>query len=160
MEVPMTLRLLKLALAGAAALSFAAAAPARADDSTTDDKAEHDTDDDTAGKPADNDTHQGGTNTDHADPSTKTLPSHASATAKANAFGQQGAREKAAHAAARAAAVKAAHHDVDAANPTLPAQANGGRGHAQSTGKPSSPGEHGLEIAASHRSSHANPHGH
>jgi hypothetical protein len=38
----------------------------------------------------------------------KTLPAQASATAQANAFGQQGDRMKAAHAAARAAAADAA----------------------------------------------------
>lgn len=40
----------------------------------------------------------------HADPQTKTLPATASATAQANAFGQQGDRMKAAHQAAKAAA--------------------------------------------------------
>jgi hypothetical protein len=53
----------------------------------------------------------------HADPATKTLPTTASATAQANAFGQQGARMKAAHAAAKDAAQheanKAAHEHHD-----------------------------------------------
>jgi hypothetical protein len=45
---------------------------------------------------------------DHADPATQTLPTHASARAHANAFGQQGTRERDAHAAATSAAVDAA----------------------------------------------------
>jgi len=50
-----------------------------------------------------------------ADPATKTLPTTVSDSATANAFGQQGARAKAAHQAAHAAAVKEAHAAVDQA---------------------------------------------
>jgi len=56
----------------------------------------------------------------HADPQAKTLPATASATAQANAFGQQGARMKAAHAAAKAAA---AHEAQSAAADHRPATA-------------------------------------
>jgi hypothetical protein len=65
-------------------------------------------------------------NTDHADRATLTLPSHASDTAKANAFGQQGERQKAAHAAAKAAAAQAAGRAATTAahSGTLPAQAS------------------------------------
>jgi len=97
-------------------------------------------------------------NTDHADPTAKTLPSHASDAAKANAFGQEGARQKAAQAARKAAKAaaqtEAAQH---AASPTLPAQATAGRSHAQdavgggSAGQSGSPGQAGLDRAAAHR---------
>ena len=50
-----------------------------------------------------------------ADPAAKALPATASDSATANAFGQQGARSKAAHQAAHAAAVKEAHAAVDQA---------------------------------------------
>jgi len=50
-----------------------------------------------------------------ADPATKALPTSVSDSATANAFGQQGARSKAAHQAAHAAAVKEAHAAVDQA---------------------------------------------
>jgi hypothetical protein len=59
----------------------------------------------------------------HADPATQTLPAAASATAQKNAFGQQGARERAAHQAAKAAAsdqakqAAAAHKPADAGTP-------------------------------------------
>lgn len=46
--------------------------------------------------------------TSGADPAAKTLPEKASDTAKANAFGAQGARMRAAHQAARAAAAQQA----------------------------------------------------
>src|ERR1051325_10748681 len=52
-----------------------------------------------------------------ADPATKTLPATASDKAKANAFGQQGARSKAAHQAAQAAASQAAHAAASQAQP-------------------------------------------
>jgi hypothetical protein len=74
-----------------------------------------------------------------ADPSTKTLPATASDTAKANAFGQQGARSKAAHQAAHAAASQAAHAAASqaqqppgAGSTTRPAAA--ATDHASSTG--------------------------
>jgi hypothetical protein len=73
-----------------------------------------------------------------ADPSTKTLPATASDKAKANAFGQQGARSKAAHQAAQAAASQAAHAAAQAqpqpgaASTTRPAAA--ATDHASSTG--------------------------
>src|SRR5690349_20978307 len=104
-------------------------------------------DDDTSdqGKPATT-----SRSTDHADPSTKTLPSHASATAKANAFGQQGAREKAAHQAARNAAANeasnAAQHKADAA-----AKAATGQAHASSA---NSHAQRGLATAAAARAGH------
>jgi len=149
-------RTFKVVLSGVAALGWLALArPALADDSgRTDDAAEHDSD---GGK--------SGTAPDHADPSTKTLPQAASATAKANAFGQQGARQKAAHAAAKSAAVQAARHAGDGASPTLPPQAVDGRAHAQDAGKPSSPGsqgQRGLDVAAAHgaNGSPTAPHGH
>jgi hypothetical protein len=55
-----------------------------------------------------------------ADPSTKTLPAKASDTARANAFGQQGARMRAAHQAARAAAAQEARAAAVAAQATPP----------------------------------------
>ena len=101
-----------------------------------------DDDDSDQGKPATT-----SRSTDHADPSTKTLPSHASATAKANAFGQQGAREKAAHQAARAAAAneasQAAQHRANGAANASAGQANA-NGHA----------EKGLATAAAARANH------
>jgi hypothetical protein len=88
----------------------------------------------------------------HADPATKTLPASASATAQANAFGQQGARMKAAHAAAKSAAaadaknaagqaIAAAHRDAHATG-----HAGNANGHAAN----------GLEHASSH--GHGRPH--
>lgn len=69
----------------------------------------------------------------HADPATKTLPATASATAQANAFGQQGARMKAAHQAAKAAAMheadKAAHEHQDKANKHEHGHHGHGHGH-------------------------------
>jgi hypothetical protein len=72
-----------------------------------------------------------------ADPSTKTLPAKASDTAQANAFGQQGARSRAAHQAARATAAKEAHAAVDrpqqpAASTTRPNAS--AQSHASATG--------------------------
>ena len=73
-----------------------------------------------------------------ADPSTKTLPATASDTAKANAFGQQGARSKAAHQAARATASQQAHdvadhaHTAPAASTTRPSAA--AQSHASAAG--------------------------
>ena len=155
----MKLRTMQLLFAGAAALTFATARPAFAGEDGTDDSAEHQDDGDTG------DTGAGHTgdhtaNTDHADRATMTLLSHASDTAKANAFGQQGARQKAAHAAAKAAAVKEAHAAATA--PTLPDQAIAGRAHAHTGGKPASPGsqgQRGLDIAASH-GAHGSPTSH
>jgi hypothetical protein len=68
---------------------------------------------------------------DHADPTTKTLPAHASATAQANAFGQQGVRERAAHAAATSAAVDAAKDGDAAAAPDADGASAHGKSHAQ-----------------------------
>jgi hypothetical protein len=98
----------------------------------------------------------GGTG-DHADPSTKTLPSHASDNARQHAFGVWGAQQKAAHAAARAAIVKEAHRAAGSASPTLPSQAIAGHAHADGhhDGRPDSPGERGLDNAAAHRSPNA-----
>src|SRR5262245_22527732 len=70
-----------------------------------------------------------------ADPSTKTLPATASDTAKANAFGQQGARMKAAHQAAHAAAAQAAHNAAAQATPATPSRPNASAiSHASATG--------------------------
>jgi hypothetical protein len=88
--------------------------------------------------------------TDHADPTAKTLPSHASATAQANAFGQQGARERAAHAAAASAAVDAAN-DSDASTRGADAAAAHSKGHAQG---PASQAARGQATAAAARASH------
>ena len=60
---------------------------------------------------------------DHADPEAGTLPSHASDTARANAFGQQGERMRAAHHAAREAAVaetRRAAREMAAGRPESP----------------------------------------
>lgn len=150
----MKLRIGKLVLAGVAALAFATARPALANedgDSSDDPSSQAKTDDGDSGK--------GGTNTDHADPSTKTLPSHASDNAREHAFGVWGAKQKAAHAAARAAAVKEAHRAANATTPTLPPAAIAGRAHAQGGGgRPDSPGQHGLETAAAHGGHAPNPH--
>ncbi len=178
----MQLRLLKLFLAGVAALAFATVRPAYAGDDGTDDSGDRnahagdhgldhagdhpgDTGDDDSDKADTGDKGDTGdktANTDHADPATKTLPSHASATAQANAFGQQGARQKAAHQAAKNAAVKEAQNAAHANTPTLPPQAGAGRAHAQGNGKPASPGsqgQHGLDIAKSH-GAHGHPGSH
>jgi hypothetical protein len=93
--------------------------------------------------------------TDHAVPSTDTLPTHASATAKANAFGQQGARERAeraAHAAARAAAVDAAKDAADA-DAKADAAAHG-KAHA-STHAPASQAQAGQATAAAAHAANA-----
>jgi len=137
----MKLPMFRLILGGAAALAFVTARPALADDESTDD--------------------QNQSNTDHANPKADppTLPSHASDTAKARAFGQQGAKMKAVHAAAKSAAVRAAQAAANATTPTLPAQAVAGKAHAASGsshaagGQPDSPGsqgERGLDTAAAH----------
>jgi len=97
--------------------------------------------------------------TDRADAATKTLPAHASDTAKANAFGQQGARQRAAHDADkakevhRAAKAAAANEAQRAIVPALPAQAIAGRSHAQGPGSSAPPAaaQSGLDRAASHR---------
>ena len=84
----MRLRMLGILLASAAALAFATVRPAFAGEDGADDQpAAHD-DDGGSGKGDGGSGDHGGT-TDRADPSTKTLPSHASATARNNAFGQQ-----------------------------------------------------------------------
>ena len=78
-----------------------------------------------------------------ADPATKTLSAASSDTAKANAFGQQGARMRAAHQAAKAAAVQEAHKAADqgpqagAVRPNANAQT-----HASATGV-----SHGFDRA-------------
>jgi hypothetical protein len=94
---------------------------------------------------------------DPADPTTKTLPAKASDTAKANAFGQMGAKQRAAHQAAQAAAHAAAKAAAQsaAAQVTLPPQATAGQGNAAAglANKPASPGlqgKIGLDTAASH----------
>jgi phage protein D len=71
-----------------------------------------------------------------ADPATKTLPAAVSDTAKVNAFGQQGARSKAAHQAARAAAVHEAHAAVDQAQPagSMARPSASAQTHASTTG--------------------------
>lgn len=76
--------------------------------------------------------------TSGADPATKTLPASASDTAKANAFGQQGARSKAAHQAAHATATQQVHdaagdaHGQPAGSTTRPSAA--ALSHASATG--------------------------
>jgi hypothetical protein len=79
-----------------------------------------------------------------ANPAAQTLPATASATAQANAFGQQGARMLAAHQAARAAAAQEAHKAaaqgpaVGAVRPRASAQT-----HASTAGV-----SHGFDRAA------------
>ena len=101
-----------------------------------------DTNETDSGKPADK-------TPSHADPATKTLPATASATAKANAFGQQGAREKAAHQAATAAAAdqakQAAAHKPPAPNSHANSHAQGASASSHAAGAP------GLANAAAHR---------
>jgi hypothetical protein len=82
----------------------------------------------------------GNTEPSHADPATKTLPVTASATAQANAFGQQGARMKAAHAAAKLAA---AHEANKAAHEHGNVDAKHGHGHAKGHSKDK--GHHGQD---------------
>ena len=65
------------------------------------------------------------------DPATKTLPDSASDTAKANAFGQQGARMKALHQAATAAAAADAHKTSDELKAEAAAHAAAGKAHSQ-----------------------------
>ncbi|HET7502862.1 MAG TPA: hypothetical protein VFK02_17690 [Kofleriaceae bacterium] len=78
-----------------------------------------------------------------ADPSTKTLPASASDSAKANAFGQQGARAKAAHQAARAAAAQEAQKAADQGAPAPGARPNAAATtHASATGT-----THGFDRA-------------
>jgi hypothetical protein len=91
------------------------------------------------------------TSTAFADDSTKTLPAQASATAQANAFGQQGERMKAAHEAAKAAATDAAKQ---AAADHKPATA-GLNSHA--TSHANSHAANGLAHAAA-GASNAHPH--
>jgi hypothetical protein len=91
--------------------------------------------------------------TDHADPSTKTLPSHASDTAKANAFGQQGARMRASHQAARDAA---ANDAAQAAQHKAAAQARAAAGKAHAHGA-NSHAERGQATAAAARAGHHHP---
>ena len=90
----------------------------------------------------------------HANPAEKQLPSTASDTAKQNAFGQQGDRMRAAHQAARAAAVKAAH---DAATQGPPPGVGGPNHHANGHADPSAH-DHGASAAAG--ASHGHGHGH
>jgi hypothetical protein len=117
----------------AAALAFGTTSIARADDDGSDDP-----------KP----THA---STNHADPAAKTLPSHAAAKAQANAFGQQGARERAAHAAAKAAAVSASKGADERAAHASNAAANG-KAHAQG---PAAQAANGLATAAAARAAHS-----
>jgi len=82
---------------------------------------------------------------DHADPEAGTLPSHASDTARANAFGQQGERMRAAQQAAREAAVdeaRRAAHEIVAGRPESP-----GRSAGKAKG-PATQSEAGLARAA------------
>jgi hypothetical protein len=76
----------------------------------------------------------------HADPATQTLPATASATAQANAFGQQGARMKAAHAAAKNAAK---HEASKAAKEHRDKQAKHNNGHHR--GQSKNKGHHGQD---------------
>lgn len=70
-----------------------------------------------------------------ADPATKTLPAKASDSANANAFGQQGARMRAAHQAARAAAAQQAHAIATRAQPAdLVRPTASATSHASDTG--------------------------
>lgn len=87
----------------------------------------------------------------HADPATKTLPASASATAKANAFGQQGARMRAAHASAKAAAADEAKK---AAGQTVAADHR----NAHATSHATSHGANGLDRAAAASGGRAHPH--
>jgi hypothetical protein len=106
-------------------LVVASAHVARADD-----------DGDEAGDSQEQGDHDGGSaaTPSHADPATKTLPTTASATAQANAFGQQGARERAAHQAAKAAASneakKAAGQAIAASHRAGHPSAHAGNSHA------------------------------
>jgi hypothetical protein len=88
---------------------------------------------------------------DGADPATKTLPAKASDKAKANAFGQQGARERALHATATAAAVDAATHADDAAARGADNAALHAKAHGQG---PASQAAQGQATAAAARASH------
>jgi hypothetical protein len=89
------------------------------------------------------DNQQGG-----ADPGAKALPATASDTARANAFGQQGARSKAAHQAAQAAASQAAHAAASGAQAQPPA-AGSSRPAAAATDHASTTGTtNGLDKAA------------
>jgi hypothetical protein len=87
----------------------------------------------------------------HADPATKTLPASASPTAQANAFGQQGARMRAAHAAAKNAAAGEAHK---AAGQAIAAQHR----NAHATGHATGHGATGLDRAAAASGGRAHPH--
>lgn len=82
----------------------------------------------------------------HADPATKTLPTTASATAQANAFGQQGARMKAAHAAAKQAAANDAKNSAGQA--MAASHRNSHASHAH--GNANSHAANGIEHAAAH----------
>lgn len=88
---------------------------------------------------------------DKADPANKTLPSQASATAKANAFGQQGDRERAAHAAAKTAALHAAN-DASDGHAADGSAASHGKSHGQG---PASQAARGQATAAAARAAHA-----
>jgi hypothetical protein len=84
----------------------------------------------------------------HADPANKTLPTTASAKAQANAFGQQGARMRAAHQAAKAAAADQARQ---AAATHKPATAGTPNAHANAHAAGASAASHaatGLDRAA------------
>jgi hypothetical protein len=145
-------RLCSISVVGVVALAMSlSASVARANDAPTT-KGQANDADETAKKTS--------KNTDHANPELKTLPSHASATAKKNAFGQQGAREKAAHRAAKAAAVADGHKaagqpDNDTRSQGAAHRSQQGAQHAQSgssTGTTQTPGS----AAAANSNSHAN----
>lgn len=79
-----------------------------------------------------------------ANPAAQTLPATASDTARANAFGLQGARMLAAHQAARAAAAQEAHKAADQGPP-----AGTGRSSARAQSHASAAGiSHGFARAA------------
>jgi hypothetical protein len=126
--------------AGVAALLIGTSFAARADESTDAPQAP------SAGKRASG-----------ADPATKTLPTQASERAKANAFGQQGARERALHATATAAAVDAATHGNDAARRGLDTAGQHANAHAQG---PASQASRGQATAAAARASRPTPTSH
>jgi hypothetical protein len=126
------MRITNLTLSTVLALGVTAAGSARADDQS---------DDPGTGRAA---------TADHADPQAKKLPSHAADKAQENAFGQQGARQRAAHQAAKAAAVAAAKSAPAGAtdHPTAPAhgkaQDQASNSHAQA----------GVAQAAAARAAH------
>lgn len=93
-----------------------------------------------------------------ADPSTKTLPAGASDTARANAFGQQGERMRAAHQAAREAAAAAARQAA-AARPESPGRSaargdNAGTHDDAGRAQAAAAAEAGRARAAAARAAH------